>query len=227
MVPGLLKQGHGHTHIALDHTDFVGRKHRLDHRSNECSGCRRHFTRLEAHRVAGADCVHQRNQTQIHRKVPRRHNEGNPFGLVVDFSPPRNQCQRQRQAVGARPAAQVGEHVVNRILDRKQLIEVAFDFWSIEVRSHGSVKFASAANEFRSQCLESVAAVAQWERGNAGGGGLEGLKFGGERWRHTPKVTRRDAAQFATMPSRRRMMRFARCAISSSWVTTTSVLPAW
>ena len=180
MVPGLLKQGHGHTHIALDHTDFVGRKHRLDHRSNECSGCRRHFTRLEAHRVAGADCVHQRNQTQIHRKVPRRHNEGNPFGLVVDFSPPRNQCQRQRQAVGARPTAQVGNHVVYRVFDRKELIEVAFDFWSIEVRSHGSVKFASAANEFRSQCLESVAAVAQWERGNAGGGGLEGLKFGSE-----------------------------------------------
>ena len=117
--------------------------------------------------------------------------------------------------------------MVDGIFNREQLVQVAVYLGAVEVCAHRGVELAAATNEFRAKRLKTVAAVAQWERSNAGCGGPQGLKFRGKVGRHTPKVTLRGSAQFATMPSRRRMIRFARWAMSSSWVTTTRVLPAW
>jgi len=79
---------------------------------------------------------------------------------VVDFGPARNQGQRERKAFGSRPPAEVREHVVDGLLDREQLVEVAVDLGAVQVGPHRSVQLAAAANEFGAERLKACPSMA-------------------------------------------------------------------
>jgi len=138
----------------LDHGDFIWRKHAPNEVCKKGRRTWRLVRWLCDDAIAGSHRSDQRSNEKLDRIVPRRHDEGSPFGLISHPCRSERKNQRPPCAPPLHPDFQILRRAVYFLYRRKNFGEPCFEGRLSIIRPDRGIEFLAPGQEFRAQPLQ-------------------------------------------------------------------------